>query len=102
MPGELLSNQAASESQSQAGTSTEASDSLQTYRRLPTRDRNWRSDAGFQLLSEPEKHDQLVAEAIRDTISLSETLRRAVSNSERRDRLRHLLLEIEFELQAEE
>jgi hypothetical protein len=72
------------------------------YSEIPADQRNWRNDAAFRLLSAAEQHDQLVAEALRDAKALSETLRHAVKDPKRRQLLRDLLAEIEFELQAEQ
>jgi hypothetical protein len=79
-----------------------ASDALSGYRLIPPSERNWRRDAGFQALPDKEKRAELVQEAIRDTRLLSQTLRHAVSDATRQNKLRDMLLEIEFELQKDE
>ncbi len=74
---------------------------LQAYKETPPSERNWRRDAGFYQLTENERHQELIAEAIRDTRALSETLRAAIRDPQKQRRLRELLQEIDNELQQE-
>ena len=72
---------------------------MKSYKETPFTERNWRRDAGFYQLPENDQHRELLAEAIRDTRALSETLRVAVSDPQKQRRLRDLLTEIENEIQ---
>lgn len=74
---------------------------LKGYQETPFSERNWRRDAGFYQLPETERHQELVAEAIRDTTALQETFRAAIPDPEKNQRLRQLLADIINELQNE-
>jgi hypothetical protein len=76
-------------------------ETLRAYRQIPINERNWRRDAGFQLLPDSEKNHELIDEGVRDVRSLSLTIRHAVSKDTRQERLRDLLAEIDIELQKE-
>ena len=76
-------------------------ETLRAYRNVPVNERNWQRDPGFQMLSESEKHHELIEEAFRDTRNLSVTLRHTISNDTRAQRLRDLLVEIDLELHRE-
>jgi hypothetical protein len=52
--------------------------------------------------SDAERRQERVEKAIRDTQALSETIREVVLDPERRNRLRQILIEVEFELQGEQ
>jgi len=74
---------------------------LKGYQETPFSERNWKRDAGFYQLAEGERNQELVAEAVRDTRALQETVRAAIHDPEKNLRLRKLLDEVANELQNE-